>query len=109
MNFAQTTHERAGLKNVTNILKAAADEGLTAAVEVVCHGEGIRLVEKARSELANEVAALTSQGVRFDACRNTMRERSLQPADLLPGVVAVPSGGCQVVLRQQQGYAYFKP
>lgn len=109
MNVAQTTHERMGLKNVENMLKAAGAEGLKADLEVVCHGDGIRLVEKARTELAAEVAALADQGVRFVACQNTMRERSLAAEDLLPGVATVPSGAYEVVRRQQAGYAYFKP
>lgn len=109
VNFAQTTHQRAGLANVDNILKAAADDGLAAEVEVVCHADGIRLVEKARTELADEVAALAGRGVRFVACRNTMRQRSIAPGDLLPGVGIVPSGAYQVVRRQQEGYSYFKP
>ena len=109
VNFAQTTHQGLGLKNIENILKAASDQEVKAEVEVVCHGEGIRLVEKARTELAGEVAALGNQGVRFVACENTMRQRSLGPADLLPGVGTVPSGAYEVVRKQQDGYAYFKP
>jgi uncharacterized protein len=109
LNTAQTSHERVGLKNVENILKAAGAEGLKADLEVVCHGDGLRLVEKARTELAAEVTALADQGVRFVACQNTMRERSLQADDLLPGVATVPSGAYEIVRRQQFGYAYFKP
>jgi uncharacterized protein len=109
VNFPTVTRTKAGLKNVENMLKAAGDDGLKADIEVVCHGEGIRLVEKARTELAAEVAALSDQGVRFIACQNTMRERSLQAGHLLPGVGTVPSGAYEVVRRQQVGYAYFKP
>jgi uncharacterized protein len=109
VNTAQTTHARQALKNVENILKAAGAEGLKADVEIVCHGDGIRLVEKARTELAAEVAALADQGVRFVACQNTMSERSIGAEDLLPGVSTVPSGAYEIVRRQQVGYAYFKP
>lgn len=109
VNFAQTTHERAGLENVTDMLEAARAAGLEADIEVVCHGDGIRLVEKARTELAAEVAALAAQGVRFVACQNTLRKRSLRPEHLLPGVATVPSGAYELVARQQAGYAYFKP
>jgi intracellular sulfur oxidation DsrE/DsrF family protein len=109
VNFAQTTHQKQGLGNVENILKAANDQGIKAEVEIVCHGEGLRLVEKARTELAGEVTALSNQGVRFVACENTMRQRSLGPDDLLPVVGTVPSGAFEVVRRQQDGFAYFKP
>ena len=71
--------------------------------------DGIRLVEKARTELADDVAALINQGVRFVACQNTMRQRSIRPEDLLPGVGTVPSGAYEIVRRQQEGYSYFKP
>ena len=109
VNFAQTAHQKAGLANIENILKTAGAQDVKAEVEVVCHGEGIRLVEKARSELAGEVAALANQGVRFVACENTMRQRSLGLEDLLPGMATVPSGAYEVVHKQQEGYAYFKP
>ncbi len=109
VNFAQTTHQKIGLKNVENILKTAGAEGIKAEIEVVCHGEGIRLVEKARTELADEVAAMANQGVRFVACENTMRERSLGREDLLPNVGTVPSGAFEIVIRQRDGYSYFKP
>ncbi len=109
INFAQTTHEAQGLKNVENILKTAAEQGIRAEIEVVCHADGIRLVYRKETELAAEVAALSDQGVRFVACRNTMRQRSIAEADLLPGVGTVPSGAFEVVRKQQEGFAYFKP
>jgi len=109
INFAKTTDEKLALNNIENIFKAAGDDGLKAEVEVVSHGDGIRLVEKARTELADDVAALINQGVRFVACQNTMRQRSIRPEDLLPGVGTVPSGAYEIVRRQQEGYSYFKP
>jgi intracellular sulfur oxidation DsrE/DsrF family protein len=109
VNFAKTTDQRQGLKNIGNILKTAAAEGIPAEVEIVCHGEGIRLVEKARTELAAEVVATANQGVRFVACENTMRERSLGKDDLLPNVGTVPSGAFEIVIRQRDGYSFFRP
>jgi len=109
INFAKSTDQKLALSNVENILKAAGDDGLKAEVEVVSHAEGIRLVEKARTELADEVAALAARGVRFVACQNTMRQRSIRAEDLLPGVATVPSGAYEIVRRQQDGYSYFKP
>jgi intracellular sulfur oxidation DsrE/DsrF family protein len=109
INFAKATDEKLALSNVENILKAAVEDGLKAEVEIVCHGDGIRLVEKARTESAVEVAGLINQGVRFVACLNTMRQRTLGQGDLLPGVGTVPSGAYEIVRKQQEGYSYFKP
>ena len=106
VNVPEPGTQGAGLKNVTNILKEAPDTQ----VEVVCHGAGIGLVEKARTDHAEAVEALAKKGVKFVACENTMRRNSIRKEDLLPGVGTVPSGAVEVIRKQQKdGYAYFKP
>lgn len=106
VNVPESGVQGAGLKNVTNILKEAPDTQ----VEVVCHGAGIGLVEKARTDHAEAVESLLKKGVKFVACENTMRLKSIKKEDLLPGVGTVPSGAVEVVRKQQKdGYAYFKP
>jgi uncharacterized protein len=106
VNMAESGVQGAGLKNVTNILREDPD----ARIEFVCHGAGIGLVERARSEHADAVAALIKKGVAFVACENTMRQKSIKTEDLLPGVGTVPSGALEVVRKQHKDrYAYFKP
>ena len=106
VNVPEPGTQGAGLKNVTNLLKEAPDTQ----VEVVCHGAGIGLVEKARTDHAEAVEALIKKGVKFVACENTMRQKSIRREDLLPGVGTVPSGAVEVVRKQQKdGFAYFKP
>jgi len=106
INFPESGRQGHGLKNVTNVLKEAPD----AQVEVVCHGAGIGLVEKTRTEHAEIVQGLIKKGVKFVACENTMRQKTIRKEDLLPGVGTVPSGAVEVIRKQQQdGFAYFKP
>src|SRR4051812_10045533 len=106
VNFPETGAQGAGLRSVGNLLK----EEPGARVEVVCHAAGIALVEKARSDHPDAVAALIKKGVSFVACENTMRQKSIRKEDLLPGVGTVPSGAVEVVRKQRKdGYAYFKP
>lgn len=109
VNFVDARRQGNGLKNVENILKAAEAVGTACEVEVVCHSDGIALLEKSRTEHAAPVESLQKKGVRFAACENTMRQRSIRPEDLLPTVSTVPSGAFEVVRRQQDGYSYFKP
>ena len=109
VNFADPTRQGDGLKNVANILKAAVVAGETAEIEVVCHASGIVLLEKARSAHAAQIETLQKQGVRFAACENTMRQRSIKVDDLVPGAKTVPSGAFEVVTKQRDGYSYFKP
>ncbi len=106
VNFPESGRQGHGLKNIANLLKEVPE----ARVEVVCHGAGIGLVERTRTEHAEAIEALMRKGVRFVACENTMRMKSIHKEDLLPSVGTVPSGAVEVIRKQQrEGYAYFKP
>ena len=105
VNFGDAERQEHGLKNIENILKEAAD----AQIEVVCHGEGIRLVEKKQTKLADIIQTLMEKGVRFIACENTMRKKSLVKDDLVVGTLTVPSGAVEVIRKQNEGFAYFRP
>lgn len=106
VNFADSDRQKHGLKNVSNILKQVKGE---AEIVVVCHGAGIDLLVKEKSQHADEVARLVKEGVRFAACENTMRDKSISKENLLMGVTTVPSGAVEVIRKQQEGYGYFKP
>jgi intracellular sulfur oxidation DsrE/DsrF family protein len=106
INFSDAERQKHGLKNVANMLKEVGDKF---EIEVVCHGSGIGLVVKDQTQHAAEVERLHKQGVRFAACENTMREKTIAKEGLLPGVETVPSGAVEVVRKQQDGYGYFKP
>jgi intracellular sulfur oxidation DsrE/DsrF family protein len=107
VNFPDGGRQGHGLKNIENVLRETGDAG--AKVVVVCHGGGIGLVEKARSDHVEQVAALIGRGVSFVACRNTMKQKSIAPEDLIPGVQTVTSGALEVIRKQHEGYAYFRP
>jgi hypothetical protein len=105
INFADSERQKHGLKNVTNILKAEK----SAEIEVVCHGGGIGLLVKDKTDHADDVARLIKERVRFVACENTLRDKSIPKENLLPDVTTVPSGAVEVVRKQQEGFGYFKP
>lgn len=105
INFSDSERQKAGLKNVTNILK----EEKEAEIEVVCHGSGIGLLVKDQTDHDVAVAQLTKEGVRFVACENTLRDKSILKENLLPDVMTVPSGAVEVIRKQQEGFGYFRP
>ena len=105
INFPESERQKHGLKNVSNILK----EQKGAEIEVVCHGGGIGLLVKDKTDHADEVARLIKEGVRFAACENTLRDKSIPKENLLPDVTTVPSGAVEVIRKQQEGFGYFKP
>lgn len=104
VNFGDEERHKSGLNNIENILKEFPDTQ----IEVVCHGDGIALLDK-KSKLAESVQSLMKVGVRFAACENTMKKKSLVQDDLVPGTKTVPSGAVEVIRKQGEGFAYFRP
>ena len=105
INFKDPDRQEHALNNVENILKDAADAQLI----VVCHGEGITLLNKKQTKQSELIQSLSEKGVRFEACENTMRKKSLSKEDLLEGTKTVPSGAVEIIRKQSEGYSYFKP
>ncbi len=79
-----------------------------AEVEVVCHGPGLDLLMTTKSKASAALSDLSSKGVIFSACNNTMRRRNIKKEDLLSTVRIVPSAMIQLTLRQEEGWAFVK-
>ncbi|MBY0436402.1 MAG: DsrE family protein [Cyclobacteriaceae bacterium] len=79
-----------------------------ATVEVVCHSSGLDILTKAKSKVAASIKDLSSQGVIFAACNNTMRRRNIKKEDLLEQAVVVPSAMIELVSKQESGWSYLK-
>ena len=100
----------AGLRNIYNHLEADPKVKIVA----VAHAEGVDfLMEGAKDRLGPfdaRVQDLMSQGVRFQVCEITLRNRKLKKDQFIIGVDFVPSGVAQIThLQQREGYAYLKP
>jgi len=54
------------------------------------------------------VSDLTKMGVHVEICGDTMKQKDVQPADLLPGVDIVPGAYPRLIDLQLDGYAYIK-
>ena len=87
-------------------------------LHLVYHGTGIAAVvnEAARKRLGTEtanpngeiLAELIKRGVQIELCENTMQQKGVQPAELMPGVKLVVGAFPRLVDLQLQGYAYIK-
>jgi hypothetical protein len=58
------------------------------------------------TELQQKADSLSQYGVDFHACGNTMKALHWTEKDLLPFAVVVPIGADDIMLLQEQGYAY---
>ncbi|MEZ0484933.1 DsrE family protein [Fibrella aquatica] len=95
------------LKNIQN---AIADPRLAGKldVELVVHGSGVAVFQKDKPYEAM-VQALQGKGVILAMCENTMRERKISRDSLFPFVSYVPSGNGELIIRQQEGWAFMHP
>jgi intracellular sulfur oxidation DsrE/DsrF family protein len=100
-----------GLRNIRNHLEVNPK----AQIVVVAHALGVDyLMKGAKDRNGNPydvaVEQLALQGVRFDVCEITLRNRKLTRDQFIPDAVFVPSGVAEITrLQQREGYAYLRP
>ena len=100
----------AGLRNLRNHL----DVDPTAKVTVVAHGAGVDfLMEDAKhasgAAYGPLVSGLKNQGVKFEVCEITLKNRNLKKEQFVQEADFTPSGVVRLTKLQVQGFAYLKP
>ena len=95
------------LRNIQNAIDDPRLSGKLV-VELVVHGAGVAVFRKTKpyEEL---VQALQKKGVLLAMCENTMRERKISRDELFPFINYVPSGNGELIIRQQNGWAFMHP
>ena len=105
LNTADTSAWSSIIGNIRNLQKVWPN---AFQVEVVVHGKALDLLVKDKTHLANDILALTKEGVVFSACENSMRKHHILKTDLLTEALTVPSGVAEIILKQEQGWSYLK-
>lgn len=99
------------LRNVSNHLEVNPK----AKIVVVTHAQGVDfLFDGAKDQRGNPyniaVEQLKAQGVEFDVCLITLRNRNIDKNKFIPEAQFVPSGVAEITrLQQREGYAYLRP
>jgi intracellular sulfur oxidation DsrE/DsrF family protein len=99
------------LRNVGNHLEVNPK----AHIVIVTHAQGVDfLMDGAKDRNGNpyniRVEELKAQGVKFDVCDITLRNRKLTRGQFIPEATFVPSGVAEITrLQQREGYAYLRP
>jgi len=102
------------LNNVQNVTAYYESIGDTVEIEVVAYGPGLHMLRADTSPVATRVATISLEldNVTFAACGNTLRkmeEKSGSTVELLQEAEMVSSGVVQLIMRQEQGWAYVRP
>jgi intracellular sulfur oxidation DsrE/DsrF family protein len=99
------------LRNIGNHLEVNPK----ARIVVVTHAQGVDFLMKgAKDRNGNpydvRVEELRAQGIQFDVCEITLRNRKLTRSQFIPEATFVPSGVAEITrLQQREGYAYLRP
>jgi intracellular sulfur oxidation DsrE/DsrF family protein len=81
----------------------------------VTHARGVDMLfkdakDKNGSPYSARIAELKLQGVQFDICQITLRNRNLEKSQFVSEATYVPSGVAEITrLQQREGYAYLRP
>ena len=100
-----------GLRNVRNHLEVNPK----AQIVVVAHAQGVDYLMKGKKDANGNpyetiVQDLKSQGVRFDVCLITLRNRGLSRDQFIEEVDYVPSGVAEITrLQSREGFSYLRP
>jgi len=99
------------LRNIGNHLEVNPK----AHIVVVTHARGVDfLFDGAKDKGGNpyniRVEQLKGQGVQFNVCEITLRNRKITRSKFIPEATFVPSGVAEITrLQQREGYAYLRP
>lgn len=104
LTSADTSLHRLTIRQINNALTEAPNS----TVELVCHGAGITFLQTSKTLVADKIAELKNKGVSFAACENTIRDRNIDKADILPQAMFVPAGVIELADKQAKGWSYIK-
>ncbi len=111
LNSGDTERQLIALGEVQNHIDAVGATKLD--IRFVIHGRGLDVLSDARynADIRAGIDILKLQGVRFQACGNTIRARQMDLNQLygINEMEIVPSGVAQISILQGQGYTYIKP
>jgi intracellular sulfur oxidation DsrE/DsrF family protein len=100
-----------GLRNIRNHLEVNPKANIV----VVAHAQGVDYLMKGKKDANGNpydvaVLDLLRQGVRFDVCEITLRNRKLTRSQFIEEATFVPSGVAEIArLQQREGFAYLRP
>jgi hypothetical protein len=99
-----TLVHKALIKQISNALTAAPKSK----IEVVCHNNGITMLQSNVTKQAEGIKKLATQGVVFAACENTMKERKIDKSTIVSEAIFVPAGIIEIADKQDKKWAYIK-
>ncbi len=107
--FDLTSKDTNNHKSVMRWVQMISSERPDAQLEIVLYGQSLDMIVKDRSVVANELKGLTAnKNVSVKVCAAAMKKYSIDKSQLIPGVVIVPDGIYEIIIKQKEGWGYIK-
>jgi len=107
MTVSEEIQQRRAFLQISKVLEDIGPDKVN--IEVVAYEGGILSLLANNSGTASLVASLHRQGVKFKACRISMRASDLTDTDFPLEVEFVPAGAPEMIRLQMQGAKYWRP
>lgn len=107
MTVGDSDAQRRAFLQIAKVLEDIGPEKVK--IEVVAYEAGIHALVTDNQDTATLLATLARQGVRFKACRISMRGHGLKEEDFPMEVDFVPAGAPEMIRLQLEGYRYWRP
>ncbi len=102
-NFGQ----RRVFMQIDKVLNELGEKNLH--IEVVAYEDDIHALLENNEETSQLLVKLANRGVRFKACRISMKSWGLEEDEFPLEVEYIPAGAVEVIRLQMQGYKYWRP
>jgi intracellular sulfur oxidation DsrE/DsrF family protein len=104
LTSADTMAHKALMKQLNNIHSVSP----ATEMEVVCHGPGLDMLHKDMSVVFSGIKTAVGNGVKFQACEFSLKERKIEKSAIVSIAGFVPAGIIHIVSKQEEGWTYIK-
>lgn len=107
MTAEEALQQRRAFLQIAKVLEDLGPDKVR--IEVVAYEGGILSLLANNADTASLLADLSRKGVKFKACRISMRASALSETDFPLEVEFVPAGAPEMIRLQTKGYRYWRP
>ncbi len=106
--FQLATADEKEQSSLTRQINNVLDYWPEAKIEIVVHSAALEFMMSEKSVAKEAILESMKKGVTYAVCRNTMKRKNVSEAEIILGGIFVPVGIAEIVLKQEEGYAYIK-
>ncbi len=104
LSSADTTVQAAVFRQINNARVELPDLD----IEVVFHGQAVYVMMKDSTQFADRIKIAKDKGVTLAVCNNSLRRLKIDPSQVSPSAIVVPSAVAELIKKQTDGWSYLK-